>query len=298
MKLQVVIVSDFEVWPGPMEGVGNNCFVSAVTALQLTDRWMSPFIRVTDNIPASRKLYSSISGYLNSGLPVIVQLLGHNPELLGRCGSIMLEHHSVVGINLNLGCPSSRVVRHGGGGGLLRNPEKAVDVCLKTASLLPVGKLSVKLRAGFDDPDDMEKILPPLVSSGMISKIFFHYRTVCELYDPSVLPLRDERITRAVKLCSEIPLIANGDIRDVSEAEHLVRVSGCAGVMIARPWMRDPFLLSRFHGIGIEPEEGRERFFNTLREAGISGGALIEMAKMLWGRESERFSEILTEEKK
>ncbi len=283
-----------EVWPGPMEGVGSNEFVRAASELGLTGVWMTPFIRITQSVPSLKKMVSGISAYLDSGLPVVVQLMGDDPVLLGQSGRRLLELPGVSGINLNMGCPSSRVVRHGSGGGLLKDPRRAADLALAVADMLPEGKFSVKVRSGFADSGDMEIFLPVLADGGKVAAIFFHYRTVREGYLASALPFREERIARAVALCGKVPLIANGDIDSVECAENLIRQTGAAGVMIARPWMKDPFLLRRFSGIAPDAEEGRERFFAELRANGVANGALIGMAKMLWGSESLRFREILS----
>lgn len=280
---------NFEVWPGPMEGVGSNAFALAVQQLHLTTCWMTPFIRITDSVPCRSKLFQKIASYLQGGIPLVVQLMGDDPHLLAHCGHILLENPAVSGINLNLGCPSGRVVRHHAGGGVLKNPEQAIKICLQTADLLPPGKLSVKLRCGFADPEDMRIILPEITREGKISKIFLHYRTVNEAYIPEAKVFREERIFQAVRLCGKTPLIANGDIASVTEAVDLVERTGCAGVMIARPWMRDPFLLRRFAGDETDPETGREKFIAVLQHCGIGGRALIEMTKMLWGSDSPQF---------
>lgn len=282
-----------EVWPGPMEGVGRNEFARSATALGLTDRWMTPFIRITDSAQSVKKMCKQISAYLESTLPVTIQLMGTSAEQLGQCGRKLLDLPNVVGINLNAGCPSLRVVRHGSGGGMLKAPAGLAGFCKEIADHLPGKKISVKLRSGFTDPADMETFLPELCASGAVSKIFFHYRTVSEGYSPAALPYRIERISRAVKLCAPIPLIANGDISSVEDARELIGKTGAAGVMIARPWMRDPYLLRRFSADVPDAETGRENFFAVMKNHGISGGALIEAAKMLWGINDPHFLNLL-----
>jgi len=221
--------------------------------------------------------------------------MGTSAHQLGICGRKLLELPGVTGINLNAGCPSARVVKHGSGGGMLKYPHRLSDFCKQMAEYLPEKKLSIKLRAGFSDPDDMEIFLPELCASGVISKIFFHYRTVAESYLPSTLPFRRDRIARAVELCKTVPLIANGDIVSVEDANELLRQTGAAGVMIARPWMQDPYLLRRFEMAVPDAETGREIFFAAMRDSGISGGALIEAAKMLWGINDPHFRKVLQE---
>ena len=287
---------NFEVWPGPMEGVGRGEFVRAAVKLKLTACWMTPFIRISDNIPSAGKLFRSIGAYLDSGMPVTVQLMGSSPELLARGAEIIAGHSAVSGINLNFGCPSSRVLKHGSGGAMLKNPGILGAFCRTVAENLPEKKISVKIRSGFFDADECNEIIPALIGSGVVDKVFFHYRSVMENYSPKPLRLREERIRRAVELCGNIPLIANGDISSVSESEKLVAVTGAAGVMIARPWLRDPYLLNRFIDPDLpDAEEGRIQFFNKLQDSGISGGALIELAKLLWGSNSAEFKKLLTD---
>ena len=280
----------FEVWPGPMEGVGRGEFAGAAAMLKLAPRWMTPFIRITEVIPAERKIFKSIVPYLDSGVPVTVQLMGNNANLLRECASTVTANPAVSGINLNFGCPSSRVVKHGAGGAMLKNPALLADLCKTVADGVPGGTVSVKLRSGFINADEMEDIIPQLTDSGVVDKIFFHYRTVSENYSSLPLPLREERIKRAVELCGSVPLIANGDISSVADAERVVDFTGAAGVMIARPWLRDPFLLRRFSDPDAPAaDRGRELFFSALKESGITGGALIELAKLLWGVKSPEF---------
>lgn len=283
----------FEVWPGPMEGVGRESFVRAVNALHLTDRWMTPFLRLSGTMPSLAKLRNFPAEYLNSGQPVTLQLMGTEPELLGRCGAELLKMTAVKDINLNAGCPSLRVVKNGAGGGMLKTPEKVAVFCQTLASYLPQGKLSIKLRAGYCSPEDMQIFLPALARNQAVSKIFFHYRTVSESYSPAPLPERERRIARAVELAFPVPVIANGDITTAAEGAELVRATGCAGVMIARPWMHDPYLLQRFTRSCPDAEYGRELFFAELQKQGVTGGALLEMARMLWGVNSPKFRKLL-----
>jgi tRNA-dihydrouridine synthase len=276
-----------------MEGVGREGFVRTVNALHLTGCWMTPFLRLSETMPSDAVLRRFAAEYLNSNVPVTIQLMGNEPELLGRCGKRLLLLTAAENINLNCGCPSLRVVKHGAGGGMLKAPEKVASFCKRMAEHLPPGKLSVKLRAGFSSAEDMKIFLPMLAECGAVSKIFFHYRTVSEGYSPAALPYRIERISRAVKLCAPIPLIANGDISSVEDARELIGKTGAAGVMIARPWMRDPYLLRRFSADVPDAETGREKFFAVMKNHGISGGALIEAAKMLWGIKDPHFLNLL-----
>ncbi|MBQ6352676.1 MAG: tRNA-dihydrouridine synthase [Lentisphaeria bacterium] len=94
--------------------------------------------------------------------------------------------------------------------------------------------------------------------------------------------------------CSGTPLILNGDIASAAEARRLAARTGCAGVMCARTWMRDPFLLRRIEGAEVPgPEAGRELFYAELLRSGVGGGARVELAKLLFGADDPHFLELV-----
>ena len=285
---------NFEVWPGPMEGIGKGGFITTVNQLQLIPRWMTPFVRLSQDLPKIGKLKAFYSGFAASNVPVCVQLMGVDPGLIAEAGAVFMGL-GAESINLNFGCPSSRVISGGAGGGALKNPAVLEKFCIKVKSALPIGtSLNVKLRSGWKDPEEMENILPRIAGSGAVDKIFFHCRTVKELYIPLPYEERIKRFKRAVKLANGIPLIINGDISSVQEAENAVKDSKSAGVMIARPWLRDPWLLRRFTiDDAPDAETGREIFFETAIANNVPHGGLLELARMLWGTADPHFQNLL-----
>ena len=288
-------MENFEIWPGPMEGVGKGGFITAVNRLNLVGVWMTPFFRVSQDLPRIGKLKSFLEPFQQGNVPVCLQLMGTDPVLLGKAG-MLFAGMGIASINLNFGCPSSRVISSGAGGGALRHPEELADFCTVVKSFLPPEMpLSVKIRSGWADPGEMEKLLPIFARHPAISKIFFHYRTVKELYLPFPDEVRQERFNRAGVLSGDTPIIINGDIDSVEDGKKCVALSGASGVMIARPWMSDPWLLRRFHDPRVPGKvEGREIFFREAAACGVPHGGMIELAKMLWSSKSERFRQFIT----
>ena len=191
---------EFEVWPGPMEGIGKGGFITAVNNLKLIDRWMTPFVRLSQEVPRQGKLAAFYAGFKASGVPVCVQLMGIDPGLLAQAGAVFVGF-GAESININFGCPSSRVISGGAGGGALKTPEKLADFCCKVRAGLPAEiPLSVKIRSGWENCNEMEKFLPEIAASGAVDKIFFHCRTVKELYKPIEEKERYRRFRHAVEL--------------------------------------------------------------------------------------------------
>ena len=281
----------FEVWPGPMEGVASPAFVRAVNTLDLASVWMTPFIRLSSALPRKSKLAAFLAPFLESRKPVTAQLMGTSAELLAECAKVCLDLGAVA-INLNFGCPSRRVVNGGAGGGALKDPERAAELLASVGSMLPGVPLSVKMRAGFADFAEINAILPRLLETGAAEQFFVHCRAVKEQYLP--IPDRDERFLTVMRLGAGARIVLNGDLADASDARAVLRDTGAAGVLCARFWMRDPFLLRRIEGKRVPgAEAGRELFYHELVRAGVGGGALIELARMLYGAGHPRFRELV-----
>ena len=84
-----------------------------------------------------------------------------------------------------------------------------------------------------------------------------------------------------------MPVVLNGDVDTLEDAEQLsAALPGAAGIMCARGWLRDPYLLRRLEGHSApEPETGRERFFRTVVGNGFPVNKSIELSNFIWGRE-------------
>jgi len=281
-----------EIWPGPMEGVGRADFVRTVNRLRLADRWLTPFWRVnSEGAPSPRRAAEFLAPFLEGGVPVTLQLLGDDPEALAAA-AVEFRRQGAAGIDLNCGCPSRRVIGHGGGGDLLRRPETLARILAALrAAIGEEAPLSCKLRCGFAAPEEIETLLPRLREKVTLQRCFLHFRTVREGYGS--VPGRSVRLRRGVLAAGDLPVVVNGDIGDAGEGLRLAAETGAAGVMAARGWLRDPWLLRRLAEPEREdfppPEEARELFYAEVRRAGAEGGHAIEIAKMLWGAESPRF---------
>ncbi len=278
-----------ELWPGPMEGVMSEPFVRAAASLDLIERWMTPFLRVSTACPKERILNAFLSPFLGH-VPVTVQLMGTDPAVVAET-AFRFRRIGVAGINLNFGCPSRQVTSGFAGGGALRTPEKMLRIVQAVRQAVPELPVSVKMRSGWHDPAELEHLVPLLAKTGAVDAIFLHYRTVAERYLPA--PGREERLRRAVELAAGIPVILNGDIATATEAAELLAATGGAGVMIGRAWLRDPWLFRRFRGeTAPEPEEGRRKFFFTVLQNGFKCCRAIELSNFLWGKENPFFERL------
>lgn len=286
-------------FPGPMEGVMTPLFCRAFQQLHLTTGWLTPYYRITTHVPKPARLKKFLQPYLEGDLPVIVQLLGTDAGLQAAAAARMLDC-GARGINLNFACPSRQVLRSGAGGAMLRDPELMAQILTEIKNALPDISLSVKIRCGFENWQECEKIVPALAETGIPDFIAAHFRTVKENYAAVTGGLA--RLRRIVRLAGTVPVIGSGDVFSGADARKMLE-TGCAGVMAARGILRDPFLIHNLQQPGKRrpaAEKGRQYFFRALQETAkehpefFSRSKFLEYAAMMWGKDSPQFAQLLT----
>jgi tRNA-dihydrouridine synthase C len=287
------------IMPGPMEGVMNPSVCRAFNELELTDMWMTPFLRLTTACPKKSKFVNFMAPFGETGLPVIMQLMGIDAGLLAEAARRAVEAGAIA-INLNFACPSNMVVKNGSGGALLREPEKILTIVKRVKEAIPDISLSIKVRMGFESPSDLMKILPRLTECGALDFIAVHFRTVLEGYKK--VENGGARLKKVVAAAGELPVIGSGDIFSEGDIQTMRDDYHCAGVMVARGLIRDPYIIKRASGKEGVPdiEAGRKIFYDKLLDIGMDEpvdrwrrSKYIEIGNMVWGRQHPVFEHLL-----
>lgn len=166
----------------------------------------------------------------------VPQILGNEEKAIAESVK-KLEAYGAHGIDINMGCPVKKALRHNYGVSLMGDFTYAADVVRMTVqnTTLPV---SVKLRAA--EIGSVETLLPfmqGLVEAGA-SWLTFHPRTP----EQKRRGLADWSQIKEVKKQLSVPLIGNGDIQTAEDALRMLNETGCDMAMIgraltARPWM-------------------------------------------------------------
>lgn len=173
--------------------------------------------------------------------PCAVQLFGHEPEVLAEAARIVAA--GVGGgvaptmIDLNMGCPVHKIVSGGDGSALMRDPALAERIvrAVRDAVKIPV---TVKIRLGWDDAHRNAPEVARAAESGGADAVFVHGRTRTQFYAGTADYRGIGEVVRAVSL----PVIGNGDVRDAEGGARLLRESDCAGIMVGRGAVGNPFL--------------------------------------------------------
>ena len=218
----------------PMQDVTDLAFMRVIATYGAPDYFFTEFFRVHAQSRPERHILRSIDEN-DTGRPVFAQLIGEDIPHMVRTAK-ELAAHPVAGIDLNLGCPAPKVYRKNVGGGLLRDPDRIAAILAALREAVP-GLLTVKMRIGFEDDANLDRILDIVNASG-IDLLTVHGRTVREMYRSEV---HYDRIARAARR-SHCPVLANGNITSAGKAEEVVRATGSVGVMIGRHAIRNPWI--------------------------------------------------------
>ncbi|MEY4976040.1 MAG: tRNA-dihydrouridine synthase, partial [Pseudomonadota bacterium] len=222
------------IWLAPMEGLLDHGLRDTLTRVGGIDLCVSEFIRITDTVLPPRAFMRVVpelrhGSRTRAGVPVRVQLLGSDPACLAD-NAQALAQLKPAGIDLNFGCPAKTVNRHRGGAVLLQEPELVGRIMAEVRRAVPAHiPVSAKMRLGYED-DALAEDCAQAIESGGASDLVVHARTKVHGYRPPAYWDRIADIRQRVKL----PMVANGEIWSVEDAQRCREITGCERLMIGR----------------------------------------------------------------
>lgn len=222
------------------------CFPLAI------DLAVSPFLSLTHgNLTEARDKVDDVLPENNiNSIPVIPQILGREADLF-----IQLAHRlGELGyreVNWNIGCPMRRIAGKRRGCGILPYPDLVREVLEQVVPNLDGMSLSVKMRLGHHDPDDIFRLIP-ILNDYPLASVTIHPRTGRQQYGGQC---DLTRFGQAVELLKH-PVIYNGDIRTVDDYKHIrQQFPTIADIMIGRGVLYDPLLPLQIKGRAANAEQ-------------------------------------------
>ena len=171
--------------------------------------------------------------------PIGVQLFDHRPDSMIDA-AIKAESSGAFLIDINMGCPVKKIAKKGGGSALLKEPELAQLIVKKVSKAISI-PLTVKIRLGWDETtSDPVSFALGLQDAGA-QLITVHGRTRKQGFSGNA---NWEAISK-IKKSLDIPVIANGDIRNSRDAIECLKITNADGVMIGRASMGAPWLVGQ-----------------------------------------------------
>lgn len=169
--------------------------------------------------------------------PLRVQLFSCSPDEVAAAAQLV-ESQGGDAIDINMGCPAPKVLRAGAGSAIVCDPDKAVEMASKTAKAVKI-PVTVKMRLGWDDKHIIAPILAARFEDAGVAAVTIHGRTRAQGFSGRVDLDGIRQVVQAVK---HIPIIGNGDITKPEHAKHMLEYTGCAGVMIGRGALLNPWI--------------------------------------------------------
>jgi nifR3 family TIM-barrel protein len=264
-------IRDIEINPplilSPMAGVTDISFRRLLKRCGGIGLTVSEFISVeglTRHNPKSKRQMR----FFEEERPFAVQIFGGQVERM-RMAAEMAEEVGADILDINCGCPAPKVVKHGGGSGLLRDYSRLEEILkeIKKAITIP---LTIKIRAGYYDHTINAVETARLAEGCGVEHIALHGRTKEQGYKG----LANWDLVRQIKETVSVPVSGSGDVTTVEGAFQKWRETNCDGILIGRGAMANPWIFRQIE----DALAGRARFEPTLED---KRAVLLEYFEML-----------------
>lgn len=197
--------------------------------------------------PKALSMIDIAMGEINVG----VQLVGGDPDKMAE-GAKVAQRWGASSIDINMGCPARKIVKSGGGGALLLDLDRAIEVFSKVREGVSI-PVSVKLRKGWRGKDVFLILAKELEKRGA-SWITLHARYV----EDGFSGIADWESIKALKEEISIPVIGNGGVEKPEDAFRMVELTKCDGVMLATGLLKNPLLVRQIRELEEKGSYKRE----------------------------------------
>ena len=199
--------------------------------------------------------------------PISLQIFGNSEDDFKKA----IELTDLKGfsfIDINMGCPTKKVVKNNGGAGLLTDIDKMISILnsVKTVSPLPV---SVKIRLGFKRGEGGETERALALKENGACFLTLHGRYASDLYRGNADWEKIGKIKEA--LGENYILIGNGDIKSREDAEKVFENYKVDGIMIGRAAIGNPWIFSELNKIFFEEEKQIDKNLKNIIKEHVNG---------------------------
>jgi len=190
--------------------------------------------------------------------PVAIQIYGNIPEAMVDAAKMAARAKELAGgygadvIDLNFGCPVSKIAGRGAGSGMMREPDKMVAITEAVVKAVPL-PVTVKTRLGWDDGSKIIVELAERLQDVGIQALTIHGRTRCQMYKGEADWTLIGKVKENPRM--HIPIIGNGDIDSARKALEAFERYGVDGIMVGRASFGHPWIFTEIRNLLDKGEE-------------------------------------------
>lgn len=243
MKIGNIDLGEKPLMLAPMEDVTDASFRFICKEFG-ADMTYTEFVSSDGLIRDAKKSLAKLVTY-DYEAPVGIQIYGNIPEamvdaaLMAEKAAEIAGGHGADLIDINFGCPVNKIAKRGAGSGMMREPDKMVEITrmVVDAVKLPV---TVKTRLGWDEDSKIIVGLAERLQDVGIQALTVHGRTRCQMYSGEADWTLIGKIKENPRM--HIPIIGNGDINSPQKAAEAFDRYGVDGIMIGRATYGHPWI--------------------------------------------------------
>jgi tRNA-dihydrouridine synthase B len=257
LKIGKVLTDDFPLLLAPMEDVTDPSFRYVCKQFG-ADMLYTEFVSSDGLIRNSDKSLKKLEIY-DYERPIGIQIYGHLIEPMVESAKLVEQANPDV-IDINFGCPVSKISRRGAGAGMLKNIPLMIEMTEKIVKAVKT-PVTVKTRLGWDEESKHIVEIAERLQDVGIQALTIHGRTRAQLYKGEA----DWTLIGEVKNNPRmhIPIIGNGDIVRPQKAKDYFSRYGVDGIMIGRGAIGKPWI---FRDIKHFIKTGEEHAPLTVKE--------------------------------
>jgi len=192
--------------------------------------------------------------FTESQRPMGVQIFGSQPDRMAQAARRICDRIEPDFIDINFGCPSDKVTKAAAGCSLLKDLPLLAAIAQAVRGEISERPVTAKIRLGWDSNTLVASEAASLLEESGMETITIHGRTRMQGYKGDA----DMSIICQVAAERSVPVIANGSVEDLGRIDFLATKSACAGAMIGRAALGNPWIfhqIREFLQAGIRPQE-------------------------------------------
>ncbi len=223
----------------PLAGYTHLAFRTALRELGGLGLATTDLVHATSLLSKNRKSLELIATS-EVDRPLSIQIFGSKPDVLAAA-ALWLEDHGYSGVDINMGCPMAKVNSQGGGARIACEYDSACELVSRVVDAVQI-PVTVKMRLGWDRDNLTAPELAAAFERLGVAAITIHGRTRAQGFGGSV---DMDGIRQVVEAVEAIPVVGNGDVRSVNDAQAMLKTTGCDAIAIGRGAMLDPWIFRR-----------------------------------------------------